>query len=75
MVSIILAIGIHNFISVSFLEELVANPLPVERLALAAYQHALKYYSWSAKAQKTLEFYAWVTKHEEKPNFWESSDA
>jgi glycosyltransferase involved in cell wall biosynthesis len=53
------------------LEELVVNPLLVEKLALAAHQNALKYYSWSAKAQKTLEIYDWVTKHKEKPNFWE----
>jgi glycosyltransferase involved in cell wall biosynthesis len=52
------------------LEELVVNPLLVEKLALAAHQHALKYYSWSAKAQKTLEIYDWVTKHREKPSFW-----
>ncbi|NJM75162.1 MAG: glycosyltransferase [Acaryochloridaceae cyanobacterium RU_4_10] len=53
------------------LEELVVNPLLVEKLALAAHNHALKYYSWPAKAQKTLEVYSWITEHTEKPNFWE----
>jgi glycosyltransferase involved in cell wall biosynthesis len=53
------------------LEELVVNPLLVEKIALAAHNHALKYYSWPAKAQKTLEVYSWVTEHTEKPNFWE----
>ena len=54
------------------LEKLVLNPDLVEEFGFAAHQHALQYYSWSAKAQKLLEIYDWVSGPRDKPNFWES---
>lgn len=54
------------------LEQLVTDPDRVASLGAKAYQHAMTYYSWDAKAQKMVEIYNWVTsRREAKPNFWE----
>ncbi len=53
------------------LEALVGNPEKIRRLGDDANAHAVKYYSWDAKALKTLEVYDWVLgRQAEKPSFW-----
>lgn len=52
------------------LEGLVKDSDRVNRLGLAAHQHAINNYSWDAKARMTKEIYQWVTgNRKEKPNF------
>jgi glycosyltransferase involved in cell wall biosynthesis len=41
------------------------------RLGLAARQHAMRYYTWKAKALKMLEVYEWVLGRRQRPNFWD----
>ncbi len=54
------------------LEQLVTDPDRVTRLGTEAHRHAMSYYSWDVKAQKTLEIYNWVTaRRETKPDYWE----
>jgi glycosyltransferase involved in cell wall biosynthesis len=54
------------------LEQLVENPERISQLGLAAHQHALKYYSWEAKARKMLEVYDWmVGRSPMKPDYWD----
>jgi glycosyltransferase involved in cell wall biosynthesis len=54
------------------LEQLVTDPDRVERLGLAAHQHAMTNYSWDAKAKMVSEIYNWVTgSREVKPDFLE----
>ncbi|MGG6294366.1 glycosyltransferase family 4 protein [Leptolyngbya sp. AN02str] len=54
------------------MEGLVVDPTRVRQLGQTAYEHAMTYYSWDAKARKTLEIYDWVLgKTSAKPNFWE----
>lgn len=56
------------------LEALVTDPVRAQQLAAAAYQHAMTYYTWQAKARKTLEVYRWVTGQQpHKPDFWATS--
>ncbi|MCW5851005.1 MAG: glycosyltransferase, partial [Anaerolineae bacterium] len=53
------------------LESLVMDPARTRQLAEAAYQHAMTYYTWEAKARKALEVYHWVTgQQSHKPDFW-----
>ena len=54
------------------LEQLVTDPDRVERLGLAAHQHAMTNYTWDAKAKMVSEIYNWVTgSREVKPDFLE----
>jgi glycosyltransferase involved in cell wall biosynthesis len=54
------------------LERLVTNPDEIERLGLAAHEHAMAHYTWDAKALKTLEIYDWVLgRRQTRPDFWE----
>jgi len=54
------------------LELLVADPERINRLGEAAYRHAMRYYTWDAKARKTMEIYDWLTgTRAQKPNFWD----
>ncbi|MCW5853826.1 MAG: glycosyltransferase family 4 protein [Anaerolineae bacterium] len=53
------------------LESLVMDPARTRRLAQAAYQHAMTYYTWEAKARKAVEVYRWVLGQQaHKPDFW-----
>ena len=52
------------------LESLVMDPARAHRLASSAYQHAMTYYTWEAKARKAVEVYRWVMGHQTKPDFW-----
>ncbi|MEO8891124.1 MAG: glycosyltransferase [Coleofasciculaceae cyanobacterium] len=52
------------------LEGLVKDSDRIERLGLAAHEHAVNNYAWDAKAKMTTEIYQWVTgAKKEKPNF------
>ena len=63
---------LHGFRSE--LEYLVRHPESLERLGAAAHDHAMTYFSWNAKAQKTVEIYDWVLGRTlRKPNFWAKS--
>ncbi len=54
------------------LEYLVLNPKHIELLGSAAHHHAMKYYSWDAKAKKIIEIYEWITgQRKTKPYFWD----
>ncbi|MCU0567644.1 MAG: glycosyltransferase [Oculatellaceae cyanobacterium Prado106] len=56
------------------LESLVQDPHRVANLGAAAYDHAMTYYTWDVKAQKTLEIYQWATgQRATKPDFWEGT--
>lgn len=56
------------------LEALVDDTARCEQLGLAAYDHALHYYTWQAKAEKTVEIYDWVLgRRATKPDFWIAS--
>ncbi len=52
------------------LEGLVADEQTIIRLGEAAREHAMRLYTWDAKARKTLEVYKWVLGHGPQPNFW-----
>lgn len=53
------------------LESLVQNPEYVAELGKKAHEHAMRYYSWEAKALKTIEIYRWIIQEQtQKPNFW-----
>lgn len=56
----------------SALENLVQDSEKVKALGVAAYHHAMTYYSWQAKAKKNIEVYNWALDkaNSEKPNFW-----
>jgi glycosyltransferase involved in cell wall biosynthesis len=52
------------------LERLVANRDKLPAMSRAAYERALKYYTWDAKALKTMEIYEWcLGRRAEKPVF------
>jgi len=52
------------------LERIVATRDKLPAMSRAAYERALKYYSWDAKAIKTLEIYEWcMGRRAEKPVF------
>jgi glycosyltransferase involved in cell wall biosynthesis len=53
------------------LESLVSDQSKISDLGARAHSHALEYYSWDRKAQKTIEIYDWVTrKRPDIPSFW-----
>ncbi len=52
------------------LEHLVEDREQISRMSRAAYERAVRYYSWDAKAKKTLEIYEWATgRRSEIPRF------
>lgn len=53
------------------LERLVLDDEAIMRLGAAARDHALRFYTWDAKARKTIEVYEWVLGRRERPNFWQ----
>ncbi len=57
------------------LVHLVADEQTTVRLGVAARQHAMRFYSWEAKARKTLAVYEWVLGRGPRPFFWDSVDA
>lgn len=53
------------------LESLVQDTERLKRLSSNAYKHAMDFYSWDVKANKTIQVYEWVlNKDTNKPNFW-----
>jgi glycosyltransferase involved in cell wall biosynthesis len=54
------------------LEALVSDEQTSVRLGLAAREHAMRLYTWDAKARKTLAVYEWVLGRGPRPNFWNS---
>lgn len=71
---VVVPLGEKAFIAQRFqaeLEQLVGDPDRCERLGDAAYAHAMKHYTWDAKARKTLAIYEWALgKRAERPDFW-----
>jgi glycosyltransferase involved in cell wall biosynthesis len=66
-------LGDKNQLAHSFgdaLERLVADEHTASRLGAAARQHAMRLYTWDAKARKTLSVYDWVLGRGSKPDFW-----
>jgi glycosyltransferase involved in cell wall biosynthesis len=56
------------------LEDLAQQPDRVRQLGLAAYQHAIQYYTWQVKAEKMMQIYEWVLhRRPAKPNFWQAN--
>lgn len=53
------------------LERLVVDDKLITRLGAAARAHALRYYTWDAKARKTIEVYSWALGRGPRPNFWQ----
>lgn len=54
------------------LERLVADPEGRAKLGAAAHEHALRYYAWDRKAQRTLDVYDWALgRRSAKPTFWD----
>lgn len=51
------------------LERLVANEGMILRLGTAARQHAMRGYTWDAKARKTLAVYEWALGRGPRPDF------
>jgi len=51
-------------------ESLVADERATTRLGKAAREHAMKFYTWEAKARKMISVYEWVLGLGEKPSFW-----
>jgi len=56
------------------LARLVSDDDLTIRLGSAARQHAMKFYSWDAKALKILSVYRWVLGQGPRPNFWSAAD-
>lgn len=52
------------------LERLVADENTTVRLGETARQHAMKLYSWDAKARKTIAAYEWALGRGPRPSFW-----
>jgi glycosyltransferase involved in cell wall biosynthesis len=52
------------------LERLVSEPETAARLGAAARDHAMRFYTWDAKARKTLAVYEWVLSRGPRPDFW-----
>jgi len=52
------------------LERLVADEQTSVRLGSAARQHAMRFYTWDAKARKMLAVYEWVLGRGPRPDFW-----
>lgn len=52
------------------LEQLVSDPQTTATLGRAARQHALRYYTWDAKARKTMAVYEWILGRGARPDFW-----
>lgn len=52
------------------LERLVADEQTSVRLGSAARQHAMRFYTWDAKARKMLAVYEWVFGRGPRPDFW-----
>ncbi|RTL70958.1 MAG: glycosyltransferase family 1 protein [Hyphomicrobiales bacterium] len=51
---------------------LTADPARRARLGSAAHVHALRYYAWDQKAERTLGVYDWVLgRRADKPSFWD----
>jgi glycosyltransferase involved in cell wall biosynthesis len=57
------------------LVHLVADEQTTVRLGVAARQHAMRFYSWEAKARKMLTVYEWVLGRGPRPFFWNNVDA
>lgn len=54
------------------LTSLVNSPEHTTQLGKNAYQHAVDFYAWEAKAKKMMEIYQWVkTPDLPKPEFWQ----
>jgi len=57
------------------LEDLVADRDCHADLGMAARRHALKYYTWEAKASKMMEIYKWVgSGRRAKPTYWDQAN-
>ncbi|HEX2675932.1 MAG TPA: glycosyltransferase family 4 protein, partial [Polyangiales bacterium] len=54
------------------LEKLVRDPETSVRLGTAAREHALRYYTWDAKAKKTLAVYEAALGRAPRPTFWDA---
>jgi glycosyltransferase involved in cell wall biosynthesis len=53
------------------LESLVSDQSKISELGARAHRHAIEFYSWDRKAQKTIEIYDWATKKRpDIPRFW-----
>ncbi len=53
------------------LESLVNDPERLKKLSINAYNHAMSFYAWKAKAKKTIQVYEWViSQGKPKPDFW-----
>jgi glycosyltransferase involved in cell wall biosynthesis len=52
------------------LERLLSDDDAIRRLGAAAREHAMRFYSWDAKARKMLAVYEWVLGRGAQPNFW-----
>ena len=52
------------------LGKLVADPARLRDLGKAAREHALRHYTWDAKAAVIGEVYDWVLGEGERPDFW-----
>lgn len=51
---------------------LTADPERRARLGSAAHSHALRYYAWDKKAERTIDVYDWVLgRKADKPGFWD----
>jgi glycosyltransferase involved in cell wall biosynthesis len=55
------------------LESLVADPQTTSALGRAAREHALRYYTWDAKARKTMAVYKWILGRGPRPDFWDAA--
>jgi glycosyltransferase involved in cell wall biosynthesis len=67
------AVGSHDELTQSFgeaLERLVSDEHTIRRLGAAAREHAMRFYTWDAKAKKALSVYEWVLGRGPAPNFW-----
>src|SRR5262249_10267712 len=53
---------------------LVADQHATVRLGSAARQHAMRFYTWDAKARKTLAVYEWVLGRGPRPDFWRAPE-
>lgn len=53
------------------LKRLVADERTTIALGLKAREHAMRYYTWDAKAHKTIAVYNWVLGRGGYPEFWE----
>jgi glycosyltransferase involved in cell wall biosynthesis len=66
-------LGNRNQITRSFgiaLERLVADQEITAKLGSAARSHAMRFYTWDAKARKMLAVYEWVLGRGLKPDYW-----